>query len=340
MASNDDDPVIASYDILLTDSEISRYVIQYMDRHESFPYNERRGQKPTTLRMKPGTGLVEVDIPINTRESYVVDRGLKYGEAMKKSRSARDGGAYGMAGGFTAGNLAAGGARVKSEKSEDIEVLDNKKMVDPSSLIRTQSLGGRIKPPEEGDPVYMLATFKGGKKRNPISLLSHKGSPRHLGNLHLSPVSAVVQLQAQLHHLDALDEMPKKGGPKNKKDDDERPAESEARAIDVKVKGAEDGGAMLAGNLDLLKRMQEEKWKTFEWVDAETEESWFTYENFMMHQNPKELPQLETTINSEAYLDGMSAPRIDPARPDLTGWAMKQNRQKQREAQSDSEDEG
>lgn len=66
-----------------------------------------------------------------------------------------------------------------------------------------------------------------------------------------------------------MDEMPKGRGLKNKKDEDERPNDSEARAIDVKIKGAEDGGAMLVGNLDLLKRMQEEKWKTFDWIDAE-----------------------------------------------------------------------
>jgi len=41
-------------------------------------------------------------------------------------------------------------------------------------------------------------------------------------------------------------------------------------------------------------------------------------------------------MDSEEYLDKMSAPRIDPARPDLTGWAMKENRQRQREAQKDN----
>lgn len=66
-----------------------------------------------------------------------------------------------------------------------------------------------------------------------------------------------------------MDELPKSKGARGKKEDDERPAEPEARAIDVKVKGAEDGGAMLQGNLDLLKKMQEEQWKNFEWVDAE-----------------------------------------------------------------------
>ncbi|KAJ5098225.1 hypothetical protein N7532_005226, partial [Penicillium argentinense] len=321
MSSTEDDPVVASYDVFLTDSDVSRYVFQYIDRPGKHPYNERMGQKPTAMRMKPDSGLVEVEVPIFTRTTYDVNKGLKYGEAIKKSRAARDGGAFGMAGGFSAGSMAtSGGGRVKSEATGDIEMLENKKTTDQASLVRTQALGGRIKPQEEGDPVHMLATFKGK-------------------NLHLSPVSAVVQLHPQLHHLDAMDEMPKGRGAKGKKEEEERPAESEARAIDVKIKGAEERGAMLVGNLDLLKKMQEEKWKKYDWVDAETEESWYTYENYMMHQKPDELPQLEASINSEDYLDGMSAPRIDPARPEMTGWAMKQNRQKQREAPSDSEDE-
>lgn len=88
--------------------------------------------------------------------------------------------------------------------------------------------------------------------------------------MHLSPVTSVVQFHPQLHHLDALDEIPKAKGSRAKKDDDDRPAESEARAIDIKVKAAEDGEAAAnAGNLDLLKQMQDEKWKTYGWVDAE-----------------------------------------------------------------------
>lgn len=64
--------------------------------------------------------------------------------------------------------------------------------------------------------------------------------------------------------------MPKAKGSRAKKDDEERPAETEARAIDIKVKAAEDSDAATnAGNLDLLKQMQEEKWKSYEWIDAE-----------------------------------------------------------------------
>lgn len=91
------------------------------------------------------------------------------------------------------------------------------------------------------------------------------------GNIFLSPVSAVAQLRPQLHHLDALDEIPKKGG-KRKEEGEERPTEQEARAVDVKIKAAatEDSeAALVQGNLELLKKMQEEKWSRYEWVDAE-----------------------------------------------------------------------
>ncbi|KAK4926514.1 hypothetical protein LTR66_016342 [Elasticomyces elasticus] len=222
-----------------------------------------------------------------------------------------------MSGGFTAGSGAAGtGGRMKTEPGGDVEVLDNKRVVDSNALMRTQALAGRVKPAEEGDPVYMLATFKDK-------------------NLHLSPISSVVQFHPQLHHLDALDEMPKAKGLRGKKDDDERPApETEARAIDIKVKAAEDGETtQTAGNLDILKQMQEEKWTKYGWIDAETEESWYTYESFMLYDESIGPQTLEASLDSEEYLDKMSAPRIDPARPDLTGWAMKENRKRQREAQ-------
>ncbi|KAJ5347879.1 DNA-directed RNA polymerase III subunit Rpc5 [Penicillium brevicompactum] len=317
MSDTEDDPVVASYDVFLTDSDISRYVFQYLDRHVDLPYNESNNQCPISLKMKPETGLVEVDIPISTRSNYDVNKGLRYGEAVKKSRSARDGGSYGMSGGFTAGSGAAGtGGRMKTEPGGDVEVLDNKRVVDSNALMRTQALAGRVKPAEEGDPVYMLATFKDK-------------------NLHLSPISSVVQFHPQLHHLDALDEMPKAKGLRGKKDDDERPApETEARAIDIKVKAAEDGETtQTAGNLDILKQMQEEKWTKYGWIDAETEESWYTYESFMLYDESIGPQTLEASLDSEEYLDKMSAPRIDPARPDLTGWAMKENRKRQREAQ-------
>ncbi|EAW14418.1 uncharacterized protein ACLA_074550 [Aspergillus clavatus NRRL 1] len=306
---DDSDPVIASYDVYLTDSEISRFVLQYLDRSAELPYDEGHDQKPTSFRLKPKTGLVEVDVPIQTRVNYDVSKGLRYGDAVKRSRSAREGGAYGLAGGFSSGTSS--GGKVKMEGAGDVEMggMEGK---DGSDILRVQTLGGRIKGPEDGDPVYMLAAFRGQ-------------------NLHLSPVSAVVQMHPQLHHVDALDEIPTKGRGKARKEGEEE-QQTEARAIDVKVKAAEDAeAAMVAGNLELLKKMQDEKWTSYEWVDAETEEAWETYEGYMIQQDMENVPQLEAAIDSEDYLDKMSAPRIDPARPEMTGWAMKQNRKRQKE---------
>ena len=42
----------------------------------------------------------------------------------------------------------------------------------------------------------------------------------------------------------------------------------------------------------------------------------------MIHQEPDDLPQLESAVDGETYLDVMSAPRVDPARPEMTGLML------------------
>lgn len=81
-----------------------------------------------------------------------------------------------------------------------------------------------------------------------------------------------MQLRPQLHHLDAFDEVAikSKAIAKARKDlDDEAGPRNvpEARAIDVKVKSAESEHNGGQRNNDLLKRMQEEKWDKYSWVD-------------------------------------------------------------------------
>lgn len=45
--------------------------------------------------------------------------------------------------------------------------------------------------------------------------------------------------------------------------------QAEARAVDVKVKSSEAGEAAPAGNIELLKKIQDDKWESYEWFDAE-----------------------------------------------------------------------
>jgi DNA-directed RNA polymerase len=167
------DPIVASYDVFLTDSDIERYVFQYPDREVETkhgtggPYDERHGQKPISFKLKPKTGLVEIDVPIVTSAGvYDVNRGLKYGEAMKQSRVLREGGSFGLAGGFnahsTGGAGGNGGSRVKTEGGgEDVEMQDVKGSRNASTILRTQTLAGRMKEPVDGEPVYMLGAFRG-----------------------------------------------------------------------------------------------------------------------------------------------------------------------------------
>ena len=81
--------------------------------------------------------------------------------------------------------------------------------------------------------------------------------------LHLAPLSAVVQLRPQLHHLDAYDEVTVKSKSAKSKQDE---GETEARAIDMKVKSAE-GDTGGQSNNELLKKMQDEKWEKYQWID-------------------------------------------------------------------------
>ena len=159
------DPVVESYDVFLTDSQISRYVLQYVDRESDKAYDERRGQKPTAFRLKPRTGLVEVDVPINTRVNYDQAKGLQFGNALQRSRVS---GGHGMAGGFSSGggqpaatSASAGGGRGGPRVKAETE--NEQKRMQSQDLMKVQTLAGRVKVPEEGDPVYMLAAFRGSK---------------------------------------------------------------------------------------------------------------------------------------------------------------------------------
>ncbi|KAK2812939.1 hypothetical protein FQN50_000960 [Emmonsiellopsis sp. PD_5] len=339
------DPIIATYSIYITDSQIRRFLLQYPDRQSTQPYNATNAQKPTELRLKPRTGLVEVDVPINTSVNYDERKGLRYGNALRRSRVVGEGGTMGFAGGFNAGATAGGGRKGGvgagvGGGGEDEEIGggsergrgggrageffggDEQSMMDyedeKAGVVMTkQTLGGRIKEAVEGDPVYMLGAFRENE-------------------LHLAPLSAVVQLRPQLHHLDAFDEVAvqKKALSKGKREMEEEGgaarAAPEARAIDMKVKSAETEGGTVTGNNELLKKMQDEKWEKYAWIDETDQDSWDKYEEYMFNQSPEEPLQLESAISSDDYIDGMSAPRIDPINPEMAGWAMKLRRKARR----------
>lgn len=201
------------------------------------------------------------------------------------------------AAGAVAGPGAAGGddgedGIVMGRRRQQIFAGDEEGMMDYEDeragvVMTTQTLGGRIKEPVDGDPVYMLGAFRDGMCDLTLFLLLcyylYADRLRFLDELHLAPLSAVVQLRPQLHHLDAFDEVSirNKAMAKGKRDPDEegapRAVQTEARAIDMKVKSAEAETGNIASNNGLLRRMQEEKWEKYAWIDENVWKSKHSY---------------------------------------------------------------
>lgn len=171
--------------------------------------------------------------------------------------------------------------------------------------LATQTLGGKIQPPTNGSPIYMLGAFRDNQ-------------------LHLSQLDHMVQLRTQLPHLDAGDENVRSSAARAKANHpNTAPAADrpEPRAVDMKVKSAADPSdfssdlhASGTRTADLLRRMQEEKWEPYEWVDEVEAASWDNFDGHMF-LNDADPPVLKSRMTNNEFLDAISAPRLDPMRP-------------------------
>ena len=144
-------------------------LFQFPNRGPNQPYNEANHQKPLELRIKPKCGLVEVDLPINVHTNFDKEKGILYGEAMRKSQVLQEGGSYGPAGGLGIGgtsrpvkgdNYASGNDELPMEALlENFEDANNK-----GHVMNKITLAGQIIPFKDGDPLYFIGAFRGGKK--------------------------------------------------------------------------------------------------------------------------------------------------------------------------------
>lgn len=301
---DDDDPVIASYDVYLTkplssnakDSSSKLYVLQYPShRPYSEPYSAATSQAPTSLRLKPDSGFVEIDVPILTHKHYNEFTGERFGKALSESRTLQAGGSHGLGGGFGAGTT--------QQKLRDVPMHDDQ----PSShtpILTSQTLGGKIVAPSARDPIYLVGCFK--QKQ-----------------LHLSHVDAVVQMRPQLHHVDAEDELTQKklqsanaaGAGRQKPGLEAPPAKVESKAIEIKIKDNKDDSKDrgLNENARLLRDIQTEDWQHHDWIDEDEDESRAAFTNHL--QLPGNAVQtstrLRSIISNGDWLDRMSAPRED-----------------------------
>lgn len=255
----DDDPVTAEYDVFITPSPDTHqlYVLQYpnRDRDETF----KRRQFPNNMRIKPRAGFMELDVPVHF-SNFDKAKGVRWGEALK---SAQEDGvtSFGIAGGFAPNMKAAkdrqGPAqRQRGERTNGDVAMDTDEEEPSSSrkdelvanfedsvkkglVLNHQTLGGQVVGQESEKPIYMLGAFKGDQ-------------------LHLTPVSGVVQMRPQFHHIDAqtrLDQLAKKKATAGPGDT----GQADVQAIFERQAGA-DAPDHEPNNLKTLQAARAERW--------------------------------------------------------------------------------
>ena len=141
-------------------------LLKYPTRQPEELYCDSFGNKPLELRIKPKCGLVEVDVPIDIHHHFDRDKGLEFGAALRKKAITGDSNSfYGVSSGLNPG---------MSKKDEDDSSVSEgpsfEKMLkafddanEEGYIMNKITLGGRIEPFKDGDPIYMLATFDDGK---------------------------------------------------------------------------------------------------------------------------------------------------------------------------------
>ena len=165
----DDDPITAEYDIYITPqmaASASLYLLQFPTREREQPYNDAHDNAPLELRLKPKSGFLEMEVPLNHALNFDTGKAQTWGSALAKTKS--DGGhSYGLAGGFVqpaalrgAGAKAGGkGKAAQRDNQDDEESGDH--------MMASQTLGGQIIKDDRGRPNYMIGAFRGGKSKCP-----------------------------------------------------------------------------------------------------------------------------------------------------------------------------
>lgn len=277
----DANPVLKQYKFFINDSKKRTLLIQYPNREVGAEYREVNGQKPLELRMKPKTGVVEIDIPMEIQVNYDKEKGIEYGEAMRDSRVLQQGGSYGLSGGLGVGSKPSAKDARRAPMSEgpskeklldEFEDANNK-----GHVMNKITLGGRFVPFQDGDPIYMYATFKGGEQYRLNSYNESLLANRSSDICTFTKIDAMVQLRPQFDHVDALRDREKSnprvdhGAGETAADE---PEEREARAVNMAVKSAENledsdlYGGMSTTN-KLLKDIRDEPWQRLQWIDQD-----------------------------------------------------------------------
>ncbi len=312
-ADADGDPIVASYPVFLKaglPAHQKLLALQWIYR--AYP---KELPKAAELRVKPGTGMVELDIPADTTLAYDRIKGKEWGVALANSTKAKAGGSHGLAGGFGIGgaqNRGRGGGKPGADEDGSgagggDDSMSWEQAEREGKVLKNLTLGGICYSPDGAR--YMVGVFQGGKRvpRSPLSspwpparllaLIAADPSNRKPDNLHLTPLDSYVHLRPQFHHIDAMAETERlkqrdaaggaagsagvgggtgTGGAGGKEGG---ASGSTARAIHMTIKSAgTDGDAPVMETItDRLRAVQMESWTRMRYLNEELDASWAAY---------------------------------------------------------------
>jgi DNA-directed RNA polymerase-3 subunit RPC5 len=165
-SSPDDDPIVATYSVFVKPplpAHRKLLVLQHPNMHSPAP-SALQPPTITQIRVKPKSGMIEVDVPLDCTSNYDKAKGMRWGSVLQRSMDSKKGGSLGLAGGFGIGappprpSRRAGGG----DNGAEGEGPNWNEAVRMDRVLRTQTLGGLWA--EGKDAQYMVGVFHGSKR--------------------------------------------------------------------------------------------------------------------------------------------------------------------------------
>ncbi|KAF1948376.1 hypothetical protein CC80DRAFT_486253 [Byssothecium circinans] len=299
MKMDEEDPVVAEYDVFITpEMEEQLYILQYLDRPPHDPFTQAAGSKPESLRIKQQSGFVEVDVPLNVHHNFNRPMGVRWGEAVRKTKQLGQK-AYGIASGFerTMPRLNRPGAAATDGQPAPNTSLDDDNNQDyvinfedaneKGHVLNMQTFGGQIEQDDGKGPTYMLGTFRKNE-------------------LHLTKLKGLVQMRTQFHHIDAIAQLEAANRRHNKEaQEGAKPAEAKAFVATVKKAGGDTAAEIMQG---FMKATNAEKWQRLDYADEDSPQAFSTFEECLFLPETATAPVLHSNMTNSQYLDAISAP--------------------------------
>lgn len=295
---DDDDPVVAEYDVYITpETEAQQlYVLQYLNRPPDQPFTKATESKPSELRLKKESGFIEVDVPINIHTNYNRVAGVRWGEAMRKTKGFGQK-AFGIASGFertmprASNRPGIDGAPPPPVTVDDDnleEYVNNfEDANEKGHVLNSQTFGGQITKDNSKGPSYMLGTFRDDQ-------------------LHLTRLNGLVQLRTQFHHIDAEAQLEALARRREKESQEgAKPVEPKAFLPTVKKTGGDTAAEMTQA---FMKQTNQEEWLKMNYHDEDSEVAFDLYGERLFLADPAAAPALCSRLNNEEFLDIISTP--------------------------------